>query len=371
MHKLTFVLLALAATLPAQNFLTLPASANPSTTELPDYNLRPFMQTNSRVQMFFSATEAGQSTFTATAMSLRYDGPIPQVGAPGPFTIQRLKISVGASAVPLPSANFASNLTQAITTAFDAPWSYLPDPGFGYPHPWGDPSNSLTIPFATPVAVTIPANGWLVIDLQMTGNNIANFGFSHAIVDGVRTTGGVSNGLASNYGQGCSASSGGAAATISTTGTYAPGAAHFLGGQNLGANTLVFAIAGVSNTSSPFGALPWSLPGTACQLLASADLTLLLQSDANGAIPANQQGAALSVPANAVFGGLQLFEQLIAYAPGANAYDLISSDGRTIALGSIAPPLLGIYTVSHGSLADATIADKVDPFGYAVRLQIQ
>ena len=90
-RSLTAVLL-LANLACAQNFLYLPASLSPNTVELPSYNLRPFMQTNSRVQMFFSAAETGSSSFTASALSLRYDGPIPQVGAPGPFTVQRLRI---------------------------------------------------------------------------------------------------------------------------------------------------------------------------------------------------------------------------------------------------------------------------------------
>ncbi|MCY2956241.1 MAG: hypothetical protein NT107_04310 [Planctomycetota bacterium] len=370
-YQLLIPILALSGIVTAQTYVIMPASTNVAVAELPDYNLRPFMQTNSRVQMFFSATEAGQSSFTATALSLRYDGPIPQVGASGPFTIQRLQLSIGSSTVGLPSATFASNIPQALTPVFDAPFSYLPDPGTSSPQGFGDPNDTLTIHFTTPALVTIPTNGWLVIDLQMTGNNIASFGFSHAILDGVRTSGGTTNGTSTSFGTGCGTTSTAPAALISTSGSYAPGAAHFLAGQNLGANALVIGLVGLSNTMSNLGPLPLLLPGTSCQLLASPDLLMFLQSNSSGAIAANQQSAAIAVPASTAFSGLQLFEQLIAFAPAANAFDMISSDARAVVLGTIAAPLLGIYTVSNGALADATIADKVDPFGYAVRLQLQ
>src|SRR5712672_2928567 len=154
---------ALAVTASAQNFAYLPASLSPNTNELPAYKVRPFMQANARVQMFFDATEAGSSSFIADHLSLRYDGPIPQVGAPGPFTIQRLQIRIGATAVALPGARFADNLSQPLTTVLDSAWSYLPDPGSAAPQPWGDPGNSLTFPFTAPATVNIPPNGWLVI----------------------------------------------------------------------------------------------------------------------------------------------------------------------------------------------------------------
>ena len=231
-----------AASLSAQNYAYLPATANP-TGELSSYSLVPFMQPNARMQLFYDANEVA-STGVANQVSLRFDGPIPQVGAPGPFTIQRLQIRVGVTTVATPGATFAANLSQPLTTAFDGPWTYYPDPGTAFPHPWGAPNNSLAFPFTNPVPVSIPAGGLLVIELVMDGNNIAQFGFSHAIVDGVRTTGGPQNGTAANYGTGCSAGSG-PTATIGTTGTLAPGAAFFWNGQNLGANAPVFAFLGL------------------------------------------------------------------------------------------------------------------------------
>jgi hypothetical protein len=128
--RLTSLLSSLlaAATLSAQATLTLPATASPS-SELSSFSLVPFMQPESRVQMFYDATEVGASAFVATELALRYDGPIPQVGAPGPFTISRLQIRLGTTAVAAPGATFASNLTQPLTTVFDGPVSYLPDNG--------------------------------------------------------------------------------------------------------------------------------------------------------------------------------------------------------------------------------------------------
>ncbi|HLQ36874.1 MAG TPA: hypothetical protein VK348_03670 [Planctomycetota bacterium] len=360
---------ALAVTASAQNFAYLPASLSPNTNELPAYNVRPFMQANARVQMFFDATEAGSSSFIADHLSLRYDGPIPQVGAPGPFTIQRLQIRIGATAVALPGARFADNLSQPLTTVLDSAWSYLPDPGSAAPQPWGDPGNSLTFPFTAPATVNIPPNGWLVIELVMDNNGQTSF--AHAILDGARSTGGPLNGSASNFGQGCSAGPGLPAATMSTTGVHACGAAHFLSGQNLGANAPVFAIVGLSDQSGQLGNLPFPLPGTACTFYTSFELHWLLSADASGSIAPGTQAAALAVPPNPAFAGVLLHEQLLSFLPAANAFGFVLTDGRHVTVGALNVPGIGTYTVSHGSDSGAMVADLVEPFGYAVRLQLR
>jgi len=355
------------ASLSAQNYALLPATANPA-AELPGYSLVPLMQVNSRVQMFYTATEAGSSSFTADQLELRFDGPIPQVGAPGPFVIQRLRVLIGTTTVAMPEARFASNLTQPLTTAFDGPHTFYPDPGSGFPHPWGGPNNGLLIPFQAPVSVVIPTGGWLVIDLIMEGNNIANFGYAHAMLDGATTTGGVADGTGTTFGQGCAIGTG-APATIGSSGARAPGAAHFLTGQNLGANSPVFAIFGLSNTTSSFGALPYTLTGTNCTLLTSIDLSTLLFANAAGVIPANQPGASFAIPADNAFQGLVLHEQLAAYVAGANSWNLVLSNGLTVTLGSLNPLGRGTYTVQNGESATSPVASEVKPFGFAVRLR--
>lgn len=354
-----------AASLSAQNYLALPATANPA-NELPNYSLVPLMQPNTRLQMFYDAVEVGSLPFLVDELSLRYDGPIPQVGAPGPFSITRLQIRVGVSSVPNPTADFAANLTQPLTTVFDAPWSYLPDPGFASPHPWGGPNGTLTFPFTTPAPIAVAPGQWFVIELVMEGNNIANFGFSHAIVDGAATTGGLTNGTAANYGQGCSASAAAAAASATTSGLYGPSGTHFLRGSNLGANAFVLAVFGLSN-SNAFVPLPFTLPGTACTLLASPDLTIGTLADANGAIPA-AQAIPLTVPANTALSGLALYEQLAALVPTANPWGIVLSDAVAVTLGSWAPAGRGTWAVSHDTDAVANYANAVKAFGYAVRL---
>ncbi|MGE3172620.1 MAG: hypothetical protein AB7O97_08325 [Planctomycetota bacterium] len=361
----------LAATAGAQTYLHLPASFVPDAVELADYEIRPLMQTNCRLQMFFDAAETGSSAFTALELALRYDGPIPQVGAPGPFQIQRLQVLIGSSAAGIPGADFAQNLTQPLQTVFDGPWTYLPDPGSGFPQPWGGPGNSLRFPFTTPAAVTIPTGGWFVVELRMQGNNIAGFGFSHAILDGVETFGGVTDGTRTSYGTGCSAATGAPAATISATGNFAPGTAHFVAGQNLGANTLAIGVLGGSNAMSTFGPLPVTLPGTTCSLLASTDITWLAFTNAAGAVAPDLQSSAIVVPPVPAFAGARLYEQWISLVPAANPFGLIVSDALDVQLGSIQPPTTGIYLVSHGTQSDAAIADEVRPFGYAVELQVQ
>jgi hypothetical protein len=284
----------------------------------------------------------GASAFVATELALRYDGPIPQVGAPGPFTISRLQIRLGTTAVAAPGATFASNLTQPLTTVFDGPVSYLPDNGSQFPHPWGGTNNTLAFPFTTPATIAIDPGEWLVVELVMEGNNIASFGFAHAILDGAPTSGGISGGTATTFGTGCSAASGAPAATAATTGTYAPGGVHFLTGQNLGAGALAFGIWGLGSA----GPLP--LPGTGCSLAANLDLLVPVFADAAGAVTGQQ--LPLSLPASPALNGIVL------------------SNAVAVSLGAFAPLGRGTYLVAHDLDADALHANQVRPFGYALRL---
>ena len=363
---LTACLCAAAASLSAQNYLPMPATANPA-AELGNYSLVPFMQPNARVQMFYDAAEVGSNQFVADGLSFRFDGPIPQVGAPGPFQITRLQLRIGTTTIAAPSADFAGNLTQPLTTVFDGPWSYLPDPGFGMPHAWGGTNDTLTIPFSTVAPLTVAPGEWLVVELVMEGNNIANFGFSHAILDGAPTSGGVTNGTVAGYGQGCSSAVGAPAATITTSGIYAPGGAHFVTGQNLGANTLALAVFGLSN-SVAFAPLPFTLPGTACSLYASPDFTLPATTDANGNLTA-AQGLVLSLPADPNLSGIVVYEQLASLVATANPWGIVFSNAAAVTLGSWAPAGRGTYLVAHDTDQLAAYANQVRAFGMAMRLR--
>ena len=350
--------------LSAQGSIELPSTANP-TFELTDYEQVPFMQPNARVQMFYGASEVGTAPFVATGLSFRYDGPIPQVGAPGPFAIQQLALRIGTTSVAVPGADFAANLSQPLTEVFNGPWTYLPDPGIAFPHPWGDPNGSLTWTFTQPVPIVVPAGEWLVVDVTMVGNNIANFGFAHAMLDGKATTGGAVDGVTGNYGAGCAATVGGAAASAGVEGTVAPGAAHFLTGQNLGANAITLGLFGIGDQLYNGTPLPFVLPGTACSLLTSAELTALTLADATGAV----LGAALPlvVPADPALNGMQLFEQLAALAPGANPFGIVFSDAVAVTLGAFAVPGDDYYMVAHDSDASAAFANVTRAFGYALK----
>ncbi|HEX6814007.1 MAG TPA: hypothetical protein VF384_20455 [Planctomycetota bacterium] len=352
-----------AASLSAQNYLELPATAAP-TLEMSNFTQLPLMQPNSRVQMFYDATEVGSSAFVADQLDLRYDGPIPMVGAPGPFTITHLQIKIGATSVPMPGAIFAANLTQPLTTVFDGPWTYMPDPGSGAPHAWGAPAGSLTFAFTAPTPVAIPPGGWLVVDVTMEGNNIATFGFAHAMLDGATATGGIGNGSATSYGQGCSAGPGMPAATVTASGVFAPGGAHFLNGQNLGANAPVIAIYGLS--SGP--PLPLTLPGTSCTLLASLDVTTLLFADATGAVNGNP-ATALALPADPAISGYTIFEQLGSLVIAANPWGIVLGNGVAVNLGTFVNPGRGTYQVAHDTDANALFGNTLKPFGYAMRVR--
>lgn len=363
---LLLCLLGAAAAANAQNYLLMPATANP-TQELPNYVLLPFRAEHARVQMFFDATETGASTFTATELSLRYDGPIPPVGSPGPFTIQDLQIRIGTTTVAIPESRFANNLTSPLLTVYSGPHTYWPDQGTSGPQAWGEANGSMTFVFQTPAPITIPPGGWLVVEFAMTNNNFG--GSAHTFLDGANTTGGTIDGTAVAFGQGCSTGNGAPAMTIGSAGRRAPGAAHFVTGQNLGANAPVFVLYGLDNTQSAFGPLPFRFPGTACDLLTRIDANTLTFATPGGALESGTPGNAFAVPADPAYAGLVLHEQLAAMAPAANALGLAVSGAQTVTLGSISPPGRGTYSVGNNLDANATIATEVKALGCAMRLR--
>lgn len=355
-----------SASLLAQNYLELPVSAAPA-FELSDFNLLPLMQPAARVQMFYGANESSQSFFVADELSFRFDGPIPQVGAPGPFAIQQLIIRVGTTNIGTPSAAFEANLTSPLTEVFNGPWSYESDDGSAAPHPWGGPGGGLTVPFTNLAPVDLAAGAWLVVDVQMIGNNIQSFGFAHAILDGAMTSGGVIDGTTVNFGSGCVTGTGLPSATAAVEGITAPGAAHFLVGQDLGPNSVVLGMFGLDNTSYDGLLLPFTLPGTNCSLLTSIDATAITFADAAGNVTGTD--LALSLPADPAINGVVIYEQLASLIPAANALGIVFSDGVEVTLGRF--DVLGrqTYTVAHDSDATATFGNVVEPFGYALRLR--
>lgn len=368
--SLSYVLVAmLASATAAQNFLYMPTSRAPATQELNSFRIVPLMRPSARTQMFYDATEAGAPTFVATKMSLRYDGPIPPVGAPGPFTIQRLRVAVGATGVAIPGPSFAGNLTQPLTTVFDGRVTYWPDQGTSGPEPWGAFNDRLTFQFSQPVQIMIPTGGYFVVDLAIEGNDLS--GQAHTMLDAARGAGGPIDGIAINSGIGCSVTQGGPTATIATSGVHAPGGVHSIHGDHLGANAAVFAAIGASETVAAFGPLPLSLPGTSCQIYTSSDFMLPLQADALGALAPFANGSTLAIPALPFFQGARLYEQLVSYVPGANPWSLVFSDKRAITLGMLTPPNPGFYAVSHGFDANAAVADDTGSHGYALRVEVQ
>lgn len=359
--------LVLAAALPAQNHLLLPASAQPA-NELPDAELTglPLMAQDARVQMFFDATETGSTNFVADEIALRYDGPIPAVGAPGPFTIGRLVVRVGKSQVAMPTADFGANLTQPLTTVHDGPWTYWPDDGSGMPQPWGGPNGSLTFAFSTPVPIALGPGEWFVVEMIVEGNGVT---FAHAILDSAATTGGPENGTATTFGQGCEAGPGQPPAAISTFGLYAPGTAHHVNATGIGSNAIAVCAFGVDDQSSGGIPLPLTLPGTDCTFYFDPILLQPLLADPTGAITGVQPAATLSMPADTSFNGLRVFEQVLSLVPAANSWGFVLTNAAQVDLGTFTAPGRGTVTVMHDTSATALYANDVRTFGFAMRVR--
>ena len=209
-----------------------------------------------------------------------------------------------------------------------------------------------------------------MVEVAISGNNLT--GAAHAILDGHQGTGGPFDGSALSAGVGCSASVGAPPATITTSGVHAPGAVHYLEGQELGANAPVIAILGVSDTTSVLGSLPWSLPGTGCSIYTSWDVFLNSTADANGQTVVNDPALAIPLAVDPALNFVTYHAQFVSLVPGANPpWSLVFSDKRTVQLGGVNPNALGMYTVSHSTSDTAPFGDYTGEFGYAMRLSTQ
>lgn len=368
---LTAALLAAGGLAQQSGFLYLPATLNPANRDLPRFSIEPFSSANARLQAFYDAKEVGRSSFVATELALRWDGPLPKVGAPGPFTIDRLRIRVGVSAVPFPGPAFDANLTTAPVVVFDGKHSYWPDQGVMGVGPWGGPKGTLRFPFKNPVKVTIPKGGWLVIEITTRNNSIVK-AFAHTILDAATGTGGPTNGSAKSFGLGCAAGSGSGPAVVKTAGLHAPGASFSLHGDRLGPNAPVVAVLGASDKTSVFGPLPFRVPGTSCRIYTSWEAFVTMRADASGSISPNAPGSRIAVPSDKAFDGARVFAQLVSLVPGANApWGLVFSDARAITLGRFSTPNHGFAVVADSTSAAAVAADHVRITGIAMRLKVQ
>ena len=357
-----------AALAPAQSYLHLPASSTPATNELSYWSEEPFMRPHTRLQVFYSATETGSATFSANELALRFDGPIPKVGASGPFAIQRLKIQIGVTTVAQPASVFSANLSQPLTTVFDGPHSYWPDQGTFFPEAWGGLNGALAFPFAQPVPVVIPAGGWFVIDVTMDNN--ANDGRTHALLDAARANGGVVPGTATKAALGCGAG-GPAPAEIFAEGVLAPGGALSLHGANLGAGAPIATALGASDVSYGTLPLPLRLPGTTCDLLVSIDLVVPQLADANGTLPQFSASTLLAVPPVPAFTSAVIHAQHVSFVPPLNApWGVALSDKVTVALGALNPPDKGIWKVANPDASGVGVGRVFAADGLAVRIRM-
>jgi hypothetical protein len=359
----------LCGSLAAQNFLYLPASFAPANQELNRYNDIPLMRANARVQAFYDATEVGANTVAIREIALRYDGPIPPVGAPGPFTIRRLRIQVGATTVAQPGSVFAANLSQTLATVFDQAHSYLPDQGSGNPDPWGGPNGTLSFPLAQPATVTIPPGGMLVLEIVVEGND--NTGLAHALLDVGRALGGPAGGSPTKSGLGCQASQAAGPAEIEGSGSFVPGGAVSLHGKNLGAGSPVATLLGASDTMLGSLALPFLLPGSSCTIYTSSELAFAQASDNNGAILPYATSSFVPVPPMPAFDNARIFAQHVAIVSGQNPpYGLALSDKLTIQLGTLAAPDKRIWTVADPDRSNGGVGRYFQAEAFAVRLRI-
>ena len=354
----------------AQTFRHLPGSMSPANSELNSWNEVPFMRTQTRLQVFYGANELdGASAFTADQLSLRYDGPIPRVGQSGPFAIGRMRIRIGVTNVAEPDNRLDANLTTPLTTVFDGAHSYFPDPGSGFPEPWGGPQGTLTFPFTQPASVQVPQGSWLVVEFTMQGNT--NLALTHALIDAGKSIGGWTEGTAVVSQTGCPAS-GTTPAAIVPGGVYAPGATMSFGGSALGVASPVYTFLGFDDQNGFGTTLPLTVPGTSCRVYSTWDIGLPQIAGLDGSIPVGAPASLLPVPLNPWLNGAVFHVQHVALANGANLpWGLAFSDKLTVTLGNLTTPDKAIRTASDKDSATSSLGNVLTAEAVAMRLRVQ
>lgn len=352
----------------AQSLLPVPTTGGTATGDLNATTPFPFGSSQCRVQFWYGAEELPLSAFTALALSLRYDGPVPPAGNAGPHAIQRVRIRIGTSQTTQPGASFEHHLTQPLTEVFDGAWSYFLDPSSVGPTPFGAPQGTLRWTLAQPTAVVLPAGSWFVVEFVIEGNLGAGMG--HAALDAYRGTGAPVNGTAVSRGIGCAVPGALASATIATFGSYAPGAAYALHGTNLGSGAGILTSISLSDQVG-IGALPLQIPGSSCWIHTGFDVLQLRLANANGTLVGTLPGTWIAVPADPAFNSLQLFHQHLAIHPGANPSGIIASNYRAVTLGDAATPNVRLWLAGNDIEANSEAANVVQVAAPALQLEVQ
>ena len=382
---LSFSTLACLATsgLSAQTYLDMPASLNPNVNEGNTATNTPFMRTAGRVQNFYSAAEAGASTFLCRGITLRHDGPNFTAGNTTTYVVTNLTIQAGTTPVNpgAMSSIYAANMAGGtMTTGFSAGLNFTADAnGVTGPEPWGGNNNQFVFPFNAPIPINIPTGGAFCLDLTINGNT-NNFIVNGRVDRHTGTGGQPTGGSVVTLGTGCptdAAATANAVCSVTTvlSGGYGPASAHTVYGTGLGANAAVLTALGFSDSSYSGIPLPLPVPGTTpqCPLYVSQDTFFVQVADATGAIANYSDRSMVGVPNDPLLNGASIFHQHLAVGTpwAGNPYGITFSNGVRVNFGTYVPAsTLNLWNSVHVFSNSAAVGNNAGPAAMVVRVEI-
>lgn len=364
-HRLIHSMLALAVCLGPAMAQSLPVTRSTARKDLVGAGSDVLMKSDVRMQQFYAVREIGRSTVSVRAVSLRFDGP--SAGAAlAQHTIGSLEISIGSTgrAIDELTADFEFNLTRPLHPIVQRQqFVYHTDARATGVDAWGGHARELYFKLATPVVIQVPAGGCLVFEMRIADNSNGMAGDS-ALLDYHADTRAVTKGVAITEGTGCWH---GVPMTVDTIGDYEPGAAFFISGSGMPANSPIAMLVTERLVDQPF-VFPGSLN---CWVYADVATGFLLPmtSDFNGNILPESESSGVPLPRSPRMRGSLLYVQAVAPMPVGSPYGTaLTSDYRTIKIGDTPSPRVRAWNVSSDAGSDAPIANRSRAGALALRI---
>ena len=182
-------------------------------------------------------------------------------------------------------------------------------------------------------------------------------------------------------GQGCGPNQGGPRARIEALGsrpfsgryeTFAPGGGWTIWGTGLAPSSPCVVFLSGSNQIGPGGLpLPFTLPGTTCQIGTGGELSFAATADTSGTLLPYTAGTEFAAPADGSLQGITVYHQIASVAPGANAYGVLTTEVAELTLGTWLPSQRPIWMAANRQSRSARSASEVLPMALAMRLDLQ
>jgi len=353
--------------------VSLPASLSPDSIDLSSQIEAPFMVAAGRVQCFYEARELPSPNLIVNRLLLRYDGPTG--GQAKVHTISKLTVSLGVTTrdVSTLGAEFATNLSQALTMVYQkSPYQFVSDGNVGAaPEAFGGPGGQFRLVLPAPVSISVPSGGCLALEIAVEGND--NTGLDAAYLDfHLDPTALLGLGGAGTNGRGCPTPSALGAAQLMTGGMAQPGSPLLIYGDGYPPNVPVGLLLTGAVLTNPL-ALPATTP--ICWIyvdLVTGGVLPFGSSNAGGLLdPLSGGGDPLPIPKGPGLCGVKLYVQTASPTPlsGSNQFGVQTSNYRPVQLGCAQTPQAGGWFVGNHRSATSGVGTIALNGALALRIE--